>query len=56
LRRATAKRERPPPAIGIEAKPFSKFRAEEGLTAHPLTGRSGPNGYPGFDEQMFGAE
>jgi hypothetical protein len=29
LRRAIARRESPPCAIGIEAKPFSEFRAEE---------------------------
>ena len=53
-RRAIARRERPP-AIGIEAKSCSEFRAEE--VPLLIVDPSGQGQLRhGFDEQMFGAE
>jgi hypothetical protein len=54
LRRAIARRESPPPAIGIDAKSRSEFRAEVPLLIVDPPGRD--NCHHGFDEQIFGAE
>jgi hypothetical protein len=50
-----ARRERPPCAVGIDAKSCSEFRAEEVplLTIHPPAGIIATHG---FDEQMFGPD
>jgi hypothetical protein len=55
LRRAIARRERSPAAIGIEAKSCSEFRAEE-VPLLILDRRKGVICDHGCDEQMFGAE
>jgi hypothetical protein len=54
LRRATASRERPPCAIGIEGKSGSEFRGEE-VPLLILEAPEGANWLHGSDEQMFGA-
>ena len=57
FRSAIAKRERPPCAVGIDAKSCLEFTVEEVplLTIHPL--RLGRFHWThGFDEQMFGTD